>query len=57
MDQPEWMQRKSRRIVILVLILARVRPNFKVDMYSEITKVQQLTIVQYDNDVQLCVCN
>jgi hypothetical protein len=40
-------------LTILALILVRVRPNFKVDMYSEITKVKQLTIMQYDNDVQL----
>ena len=40
-------------LTILALILARIRPNFKVDMYSEITKVKKLTIAQSDNDVQL----
>jgi hypothetical protein len=35
------------------LILACICPNFKVDMYSEITKVKKLTIAQYNNDVQL----
>jgi hypothetical protein len=40
-------------LTILALILARIQPNFKVDMYSEITKVKKLTIAQYDNDVQL----
>ena len=28
--------------LIVALILSRIRPNFKVDMYSEITKVKQL---------------
>jgi hypothetical protein len=40
-------------LTILALILARIQPNFKVDMYSKITKVRKLTIAQYDNDVQL----
>ncbi len=40
-------------LMILALVLARICPNFKVDMYAEITKVKQLTISQYDNDVQL----
>ncbi len=40
-------------LTILALVLAQIRPNFKVDMYSEITKVKKLTIAQYDNDVQL----
>jgi len=40
-------------LMIVALILSSIRPNFKVDMYSEITKVKQLTIAQYDNDVQL----
>ncbi len=53
-----WISQNGREeevdgLTILALILARVRPNFKIDMYSEITKVKQLTIVQYDNDVQL----
>jgi hypothetical protein len=40
-------------LTILALVLTRICPNFKVDMYSEITKVKKLTIAQYDNDVQL----
>ncbi len=40
-------------LMILALFLARIQPNFKVDMYSKITKVKKLTIAQYDNDVQL----
>ena len=40
-------------LTILAMILGRIRPNFKVDMYSKITKVKKLTIAQYDNDVQL----
>ncbi len=38
---------------ILALILARIRPNYKVDMYSEITKVKKQSIAMYNNDVQL----
>jgi len=40
-------------LTLLAIILARIQPNFKVDMYSEITKVKKLTIAQYNNDVQL----
>jgi hypothetical protein len=40
-------------LMILALVLARICPNFKVDMYTEITKAKKLTISQYDNDVQL----
>jgi hypothetical protein len=40
-------------LTIVALILSRIQPNFKVDMYSKITKMTQLTIAQYDNDVQL----
>jgi hypothetical protein len=38
-------------LTILALILAWICPNFKVDMYAEITKVKKLTIAQHDNDV------
>ena len=53
-----WITQNGREeevdgLTIVALILSRIRPNFKVDMYSEITKVKQLTIAQYDNDVQL----
>jgi hypothetical protein len=40
-------------LTILALILARIHPNFKVDMFMEITKAKKLSISQYDNDVQL----
>jgi hypothetical protein len=40
-------------LMILALSLACIRPNFKVDMHSEITKDLKLTITQYDDDVQL----
>ncbi len=40
-------------MTILELILAWIRPTFKVDMYAEITKVKKLTIAQHDNNVQL----
>jgi hypothetical protein len=40
-------------LTILALILGRIHPNFKVDMYVEIGKVKKLTIAQHDNDIQL----
>jgi hypothetical protein len=40
-------------LTILALVLAQIHPNFKVNMYTEITKAKKLTISQYDNDVQL----
>ena len=40
-------------LTILALVLARIRPNFKVDMFTEISKAKKLSISQYDNDVQL----
>jgi hypothetical protein len=44
-----WITQNGREeevdgLTIVALILSRIRPNFKVDMYSEITKVKQLTI-------------
>ncbi len=40
-------------MTLRTLILGRICPNFKVDMYAEIKKVKKLTIAQHDNDVQL----
>jgi hypothetical protein len=40
-------------LTILTLILSHICPNFKVDMYSKITKIKKITIPQYDNGVQL----
>ncbi len=40
-------------VTLLALILGRICPNFKVDMFAEIEKVKKLTIAQHDNDVQL----
>jgi hypothetical protein len=53
-----WVSQNGRKeevngLTILALILARICPNFKVDMYTEITKVKKLTVAQYDNDIQL----
>ncbi len=48
------MEEEIGGLTVLVLILSRICPNFKVDMYAEITKVKKLTIAQYDNDIQLC---
>jgi hypothetical protein len=41
---------------IVTLILRRLCPHHKVDMYAEIGKVKKLTLAQYDNDVHL-FCN
>ncbi len=40
-------------LTILALVLAWICPNFKVDMFTEITKAKKLSISRYDNDVQL----
>jgi hypothetical protein len=53
-----WVSQNGREeevdgLTILAMILGCIWPNFKVDMYSEITKVKKLTIAQYDKDVQL----
>ncbi len=40
-------------LTILALIHARIQSNYKVEMYSEITKVKKQLIVMYDNNVQL----
>jgi hypothetical protein len=40
-------------MTILALILWRLRPHYKVDMYSKIGAVKQMTIAQYDNDINL----
>jgi hypothetical protein len=53
-----WVSSNTRKeevdgLTILALNLARIHPNFKIDMYAKITKVKKLTIAQHDNDVQL----
>jgi hypothetical protein len=53
-----WVSQNGREeevdgLTLLALILACIHPNFKVDMYTKITKVKKLTIAQHDNDVQL----
>jgi hypothetical protein len=53
-----WITQNGREeevdgLTIVALILSPIRPNFKVDLYSKITEVKQLTIAQYDIDVQL----
>jgi hypothetical protein len=53
-----WITQNGReeevdRLTVIALILSRIQPNFKAGMYSEITKVKQLTFSQHDNDVQL----
>ncbi len=40
-------------LMLLALILCRICPNFKVDMYAQIGKVKKLTIAQHGNDVHL----
>jgi len=38
-------------MAIVALILHRLRPHHKVDMYAEIGNIKKLTLAQYDNDV------
>ncbi len=40
-------------MTIAALILWRLRPHCKVDMYSEIGTVKKMTIAQFDNDINL----
>jgi hypothetical protein len=40
-------------MTITALILWRLRPHHKVDMYSEIGAVRKMTIVLFDNDINL----
>ncbi len=40
-------------MTILTLILRRLQPHYKVDMYSKIGAVKKMTIAQYDNDINL----
>ncbi len=53
-----WVSQNGRKeevdgLALLALILAHICPNFKVDMYTKITKVRKLTITQHDNYFQL----
>ncbi len=53
-----WVSQNGRKekvdsLMLLALILAHICPNFKVDVYTKITKLKKLTIAQHDNDVQL----
>ena len=40
-------------LTIVALILRRLRPHHKVDMYAEIGKAKKLTVAQFDNDIHL----
>jgi hypothetical protein len=40
-------------LMLLALIIGRIHPNFKVDMYMEIGKVKKHSFAQHDNEVQL----
>jgi len=42
--------------IIMALILKRLRPHYKVDMYSEIGTIKKMAIAQFDNDINLSVC-
>ncbi len=47
------MEEEIDGLTVLALIPSRICPNFKVDMYAEITKVKMLTIAQHDNNIHL----
>jgi hypothetical protein len=38
-------------LTIIALILRRLHPHHKVDMYAEIGKAKKLTVAQFDNDI------
>jgi hypothetical protein len=53
-----WVSQNGRKeevdgLTLLALILARICPSFKVNMYTKIIKVKKLTITEHDNDFQL----
>jgi hypothetical protein len=57
-NQYTWISQNERKeevngLTILALILGRICPNFKANIYSEITKLKKLSIAQYNQDVQL----
>ncbi len=57
-NQYTWISQNGYKeevggLTILALILGRIHPRFKVDMYSEITKLKKINIAQYNQDVQL----
>ncbi len=40
-------------LTLVSLILRRLHPHHKVDMYAEIGKATKLTVAQFDNDIHL----
>ncbi len=47
------VDKKMDGMTITALILCRLCPHHKVDMYSEIGAVKKMTIAQFDNDINL----
>ena len=50
---PDGKEEEMDGLTILVIILNRIRPHYKVDMYLEIDKLKKETLEQYDNNVDL----
>jgi hypothetical protein len=57
-NQYTWISQNGHKeevdgLMILALILGRIHPNFKANMFHEITELKKLSITQYNQVVQL----
>jgi hypothetical protein len=50
---PDGKEEEMDGLTILAIVLNRIRPHYKVDMYLEIDKLKKETLEQYDNNVDL----
>jgi len=50
---PDGKEEEMDGLTILAIVLNRVRPHYKVDMYLEIDKLKKETLEHYDNNVDL----
>ena len=50
---PDGKEEEMDGLTILAIILNRIRPPYKVDMYLEIDKLKKETFKQHDNNANL----
>ena len=50
---PDGRETEQDGLVILALVLARVKPHYKADMFMEVQKLKNLTLKQFGGDVNL----
>ena len=53
MDIFDGQETELDGLVVLALVLVRVKPNYKSDMFLEVSKLKGLTLKQYGGDVKL----